>query len=412
MRFSIGAPFIGVVIMVCSAFPAEAYPTDSLKPVPCNFGKGGQLSQQEFEAYRMHTEVDDYKYFDKNCNGKIDRSERTEIDAYLKRVIRDGARAEYERYLANKEPIVIPPDKPDPRKRAIVAGGPSPLFVTALKTLQSFRPPSDYRQASGATFSYARDDKNLNTTWSAKGIVAYPFAWTPEEYIGRRPPHVPYVAGLAFTPAITFQRVANSDSTIAKRSDVNVLTYAGGGEVAIGNFIDDTMTHYFRIRGAAVSNFDSEMRSWNVVAEYQPVTRFPYLPDLSGPNQVPNLPLTYQVDALIRMHYAEKIGDLSDPIFNRGNQALRIGPVVSLAVLPQAKSNLVPDWLKRANFNFTYSWLDNIRTSQTYSHLLASLGYAIDDTGHYAIKVSYERGRIEETAQDVAITKIGLTARY
>lgn len=412
MKFSIRVPLFCALVFACSTLDAQSYPTNGLKPVMCDFGGHGQPSLKEFEAYRMHTEVDDYKYFDKNCDGEIDASERANINAYLKRTVRDGARAEYQRYIANKEVVVIPPDKPIPSEKSN-RGWHSDLIVRdSFEDITIFSGPSDYKKASGATFSYAQDDKNQNSTWSAKGVVAYPFSWTPEAVVGRRPSHVPYVAGFAFTPAVAFQRVSNSDSSIAKRSDVNVLSFTGGGEMAVGNFIDDTMTHYFRLRGAAVSNFDSEVRSWNVIAEYQPVTGFPYLPDLSGPNQVPNLPLTYQIDAMVRMHYAEKIGDFNDPIFSKGNQALRVGPVVNLAIYPQEDSSFVPAWLKRANFNFTYSWLDNVRTSQTYNHLMASLGYTIDDAGHYGIKLSYERGRIEETAQDVAVTKIGLTAKY
>jgi hypothetical protein len=40
------------------------------------------------------------------------------------------------------------------------------------------------------------------------------------------------------------------------------------------------------------------------------------------------------------------------------------------------------------------------------------MGYTFDEAGHIAMKVSYERGRIEETAQRVEITKVGLTVKY
>ena len=60
----------------------------------------------------------------------------------------------------------------------------------------------------------------------------------------------------------------------------------------------------------------------------------------------------------------------------------------------------------------TYSWLEDPQTHQTFWHWLASLGFALDDNGNVGIKLSYEKGQVEQTGQPVDLTKVGLTAKF
>jgi hypothetical protein len=394
---------------------ARAFPTTGLKPVICEYGKGGRFTTaKEFSIYKLHTDVEEYKYFDENCDGVIDKNERRKIDAYLTREVRAGAEAEFARYAENNVVVPAPPQKVAPPPKV---GGWASQFILrdSFEDISIFSSPQDIKQASGASFSYARDNVAFNTAWSAKGVAAYPISWSAPPIEGRRPEYQPYLVGFAVTPSFSFQRVSNSNANVAARSDVNILSYGAGGEVAIGHLFDNTTTHYFRLRGAAVSNFDSQLRSTNAVAEYQPLTNWKSIPNLSTPNPLGFLPATYEVDLIFRTHYAERSGNvaISDPLFVDGNSVLRTGAVVGLSVLPlQGDDSPVPAWLQKANFNASYSWLDDVRTGRKYEHLMASLGYTFDEAGHIAMKASYERGRIEETAQKVEITKVGLTVRY
>jgi hypothetical protein len=72
----------------------------------------------------------------------------------------------------------------------------------------------------------------------------------------------------------------------------------------------------------------------------------------------------------------------------------------------------VPDWLRGVNFNLTYSWLKDWDSGVTYRHFFTSVGFALDPAGHFGIKVSYESGQVEETGQDVRVTKVGLAAKF
>jgi len=412
MRTFYRGAMYGFSLLLVTVSDAPAFPVGDLKPVICDFGKQF-TSAAQFRIYRLHTDVEEYKYFDKNCDGVIDKAERAAIDAYVKREVEDGADAEYQRYKKYHVAIPVPPQKIPPAPKV---GGWNSQFVLrdSFEDISIFNGPKDVKLATGATFSYARDNVAANTVWSAKGVAAYPISWTAPPFEGRPPELVPYVVGFAFAPAVSFQRVTNSNGAIALKNDVNVLSYNAGGELAVGNLIDATTTHYFRARTGAVSNFDNQMRSWNIVGEYQPLTNWSTIPNLGTPNPLGTLPVTYELDAIFRMAYAQKTSDIvKDPLFAQGNSVLRAGPVLALGIMPlQGDFSPVPKWLQKANFTASYSWLDDVKTSRSYSHFMAALGYALDDAGNVGVKLSYEKGKIEETAQDVAITKLGLTAKY
>jgi hypothetical protein len=406
---------LGVFAIIAgSGIEVNAYPVGSLKAVACKFGVDGKFtSEKEFVTHKKHQEIEDYKYFDKNCNGILEDTELSARDQYLKFEVEDGARAEYARYRANNVDVPVPPSK-DPPTPEIGGWHSQPILRDSFEDIAVFRGPKDVKLASGATFSYAYDGELRNRIWSAKGVVAYPISWTAPPVVGRRPAHVPYLVGMAFSPSFAFQRVSNSNSTIAKKSDVDVAAFGAGGEIAIGKLTDEITTHYFRARAAGVTNFAGETRSWNVVGEYQPLTNWSDIPNLGTPNPLGELPFTYQLDAILRAHYARKMGDkVTDPLFNEGEKVFRVGPVLMFSMRAlQGASSPVPKALQKATFNASYSWLDDVRRSHSYSHFMTSLGYALDDAGNIAIKLSYDKGKIEETAQDVAITRVGLTAKY
>lgn len=400
--------------LVAATPQARAFPTEGLTPVACKYGDRGTFTDaSQYRIYKLHQEVEEYKYFDKNCDGRLDRSERAAIDRHIEQQVALGAEAEFERYRRYRVTVPVPPQRlPNPPK----VGGWSSQFVLrdSFDDISIFAGPKDVKLASGASFSYGRDDVAANTAWSAKGVVAYPFSWSAPPVEGRRPAHVPYLVGFAVTPTVSFQRATNSNAGIAKKNDVDVLNSGAGGEVAIGNFIDDTMTHYVRARGGLVSDFEGRTRSWTVVGEYQPLTNWSSGLNLSTPNPLGSLPATFELDAILRANYSRRLGDdIADPIFVSSDSVFRLGPVLALGIAPlQGDDSPVPKWLQRASFSASYSWLDDFAGRRGYSHFSTALSYAFDDSGNVGMKLSYEKGKIEETGQDVALTKVGLSAKF
>ena len=212
------------------------------------------------------------------------------------------------------------------------------------------------------------------------------------------------------TPSVTFNRLSNSNPTLIKKN-VDVLTYNAGGEIAVGHLLDATTTHYFRGRLGVQSDSTSVTQSRGVTLEYQPVTTWRDVPNLSSPNTLPFLPLTYEIDPILRYQYLEASNASDLPLFMARGKISRIGPVVALSILPEQVDS-VPAWLQRVNLNLTYSWLKDWDSGTTYKHFFASLGFATDPAGHFGVKISYETGQVEETGQDVKVTKVGLTAKF
>ena len=86
---------------------------------------------------------------------------------------------------------------------------------------------------------------------------------------------------------------------------------------------------------------------------------------------------------------------------------------MALTIAPQqGPDSPISKTLQRLSFTASYSWLKNLATNEEYAHLLAALGFALDDAGNLGIKVSYEQGKIEDTGQNVKLSKVGLTAKF
>ena len=62
-------------------------------------------------------------------------------------------------------------------------------------------------------------------------------------------------------------------------------------------------------------------------------------------------------------------------------------------------------------FSVSYNWLQDVRTRKNYEYLNTGITFALDDKGDVALKISYEKGRIEETGQPIDLAKVGITVR-
>jgi hypothetical protein len=396
--------------LLLSAGSAQAALGD-LKPIDCKFAKDGTFtSREEYRVYLLHQMSDEYKYFDKQCNGHTPGQH----EAYQK-ALEEQMRLplnDYKRRTAHGGSIPAPPKPASNGTLCSTNGNWNSCFILrdSFEDISIFSGPKDISAASGATFGWTKDDVAANRSWSAKGVAAYPFSWLnpdPAPASG-----APYLVGLAFTPSMTFNRLTNSNPKLAK-NDINVLNFNGGGEVGIGNLLDRTTTHYFRLRGGVQTDFDGNTHAWNATAEYQPITKWEGIPHLSSPNAlIPNYAV-YEIDLIGRVQHFEKVGTSALPLFATHPQIDRGGPVAAFSIWPQqGPDSPVPLWLQRFNFTATYSRLWDFNTSNVYGHFMTSLGFALDDNGNVGVKLSFERGKVEETGQDIQVTKISLTAKY
>jgi hypothetical protein len=356
-----------------------------------------------------HKNSDLYKYFDKKCDNHPDLAA---YNAWLDAKNPLAEHDEERRRQAHLPPLEIK----TPATEATKVGGWKSYFVLrdSFQDISVFGSPKPASSASGATFGWTRDDIGSNTSWSAKGVAAYPVVWQNPVNPEPRSAFDPYVVGFALSPSINFQRVTDSNPKFAK-NNIDILTYGGTGEVAIGHMFDETTTHYFRTRTSAVGTFEGDVHSWSQTLEYQPITEpvDPRIPSLGAPNGLFGLPATWQLDAIGRVQYAERTATTTDPLFGTQNRLTRGGLVLALTIAPQqGPDSPVSKTLQRLSFTTSYSWLKNLTTNEEYAHFLAALGFALDEAGNLGIKVSYEQGKIEDTGQNVKLSKVGLTAKF
>lgn len=411
MRIGRVASTLAIAGSICFGFVSGA---EARNPIKCVFGKDGHFqTKREYRTYQLHLKSEEFNLFDRNCNGIIEASERRDYLAYLE----DRIDSSVEKFERDKKQGVLPEvpklkrDAPDkPNGGWVVAD--SPILRDSFEDISIYSKPKERKFADGATFAYERDNASPNTIWSAKGVLAYPVAWQNPIAPAVYAPFHPHFKGFALTPLASFQKVSNSTSTIAAKKDIDLLTYGVGGEIEIGQLFTPYGDNYFRARTARVTNFSNEVRSWNVVGEYQLVDGIPGGPALGIARPLGTLPATYQFDAIFRAHYAEKIGsEIDDPLFDQSDKVFRIGPVLTLGITPDA-DDAVPGWLQNLSFSASYSWLQDVRTHRAYQHFNTSLTYALNQEKNIGIKISYEKGKIEETAQDVETTKVGLAVKY
>src|SRR5438477_4365743 len=389
-----------LAVLLASTFASEAQ-----EAAKCNFGKNP--TREQYRILLLHQNSDEFKLFDGQCTGRPDHK------AYLA-------------WLESK--IVLPLHDYDRLRRAGVraplpdtGGAPPPkaggwqsylILRDSCEDVAVFSSPKDVKLASGASLTWSNDRIAANRSWTAKGVAAYPIVWQNPDNPAPRSSFDPYLVGLAFTPTVAINRVTNSNAQLVK-NNIDVLTFGGAAEVAVGHMFDETTTHYFRARVAAAGTTEGTVKSiWDTV-EYQPITNFANFLNVGSPNPLGPIPATFEIDAIYRAQYATRTVMTLDPIFANREHIFRSGPVLALSIIPQqGPDSPVPKLLQRFNFVTTYSWLEDPQTHQTFWHWLASLGFALDDNGNVGIKLSYEKGQVEQTGQPVDLTKVGLTAKF
>ena len=407
--FRVGvAAWVIALLLVCLSRTAS-----SLEAIACKLGQDEKFSsEREYAIYALHQESERHRFFDKNCDGVMDQAENAAYDGWLWTEKIEPKLRDYQRQ-ARAGPVKVPDPKTEGAKVKTKPDGWSTgvILRDSFADIAVFTKPKSVRAAGGANFGWTRDGVADNDVWSAKGVAGYTIVWQNFDPLERARP---YLAGFALAPIVSFNRVANS-SPAQQKKDINVLTLGGSAEIALANLLDDTTLHFLRARAALIGDFDGNEKSWSATFEYLPVTNFadPLMPNIGSPNGFPGLPATYQIDAILRAQYAQRLGAVPDPLFAVGDEVFRTGPVLSLSILPQqGPDSPVPEVLQRFSLTASYSLLYDAEFAKSYTHFTAALGFALDKEGHWGIKLSYERGKVEETAAPIDVTKLGLAAKF
>lgn len=251
--------------------------------------------------------------------------------------------------------------------------------------------------AKGATFNYTSDAIAHNDSWAVHGMAALVFNYDGDYGAAG----LPGVLGLAFAPYVTIDRLKNSSPKLVK-SDSDTITAGGSGEIGLDMLGGQ---HYFRARGAAVSDKIADTTSGNAVLEWIPV----YPKTIIGsPSAIPlPYPIIYRFSPELKARY--------DALPSKTNPAVkeyswRAGPQATL-VYQLFQRAPVPDFLRRLHGQTSYIWLAS-DDGRYYRWFETSLTYNIDDAGHIGLTGSYKKGDVEDTAKSVDIYSLGLSVKW
>jgi hypothetical protein len=264
--------------------------------------------------------------------------------------------------------------------------------------------PTCFGDAIGAAFAWADNQISNNEVWSAQGIVAARF-----EHLGETRLNQPYLKALAFAPYANFDRVDNSTETTG---DIDNLAYGAIFELAVGNVL--RANHYFDADLEVVSSFAGEAKNWSISGAWQPYgyrsSGLPILRYFGSPIPIGNFKLVIAPSV-----YAEYVAELSDaaaqPIFAKRDEALRVGPAVRVSIGGFNQPG-VPRWARRLSFDASYGWLYDTLSELDYELLDSTLKLGLDDAGHLNLTLSYRKGQLVETGQDVDLTQLGLSVSF
>lgn len=383
--------------------------------VECKFSgpDGAPATDPEWRVFLLHQSSELYRAADTECRGEL---RQADVQAYLAGIdtkvstAMDRLRSRQavgKTVKVKKDGTTIPSllasNKPDEPKCAQSFW----LVRESYEDITIFGCPKTAKQATGASFGFSSDQVLNNDSWSAKGVVSRVF----RQFIDPpQDPFAPYFSAFAFAPSVKFNRLTNSNET-QKSKEVDVLSFSATGEFAFGNVLWGTQ--YLRARAAYNTGFESETDSWSATAEWQPLhNRKPgeASPSISAPNTLG--PLVWQIDPILRLQYSEQVAGSTSPIFDENDYALRLGPVAVLTIRPKADELYVPEKLQDAIFALSYQWLTDLASNNEYDLFGASLTLPLDQAGHFGLKVSYQKGEVEETGQEIDQTQVGLSAKW
>lgn len=167
--------------------------------------------------------------------------------------------------------------------------------------------------------------------------------------------------------------------------------------------------NFFRARAGVVADNITDETTVRLIGEWLPVYEFGDV-GVGSPMKIPNTPFIVNVQPELMLRY-DSIGGSNKVLpFSTKDEALRIGPEVTLLM----RAQFVPpelEFLRSLNGKLTYHWSQDLYTGNRFSWLDAALIYNIDPNGFLALTGSYTHGNVEDTGSRTHLFKIGLTGK-
>jgi hypothetical protein len=254
--------------------------------------------------------------------------------------------------------------------------------------------PQTVDKATGAQISYSDDQVKKNTSWTVDGTAALLYNFSAGNL------------EMSTGAYVTVDRTTNS-AVSAASSNVDKLAYGGVFEFGTSTSNDPYSANYFRIRGGGVEDHLMQTTSSNVTFEWLPVYEDHSFIHIQSPfTPIPGVPFILRFDPVLLIQYASIVGGTKPLAFNNLDQALRIGPQLTLTMYSGTD-----DFWSHFTGHVTYHEAYETYSGRELSWLQTSLTYNLDKAGHLGLTGSYQRGPDEDTGVFSKIYKLSLTAK-
>jgi len=367
---------------------------------------------QETQIFLLHKLSPDLFKFDTNFDGRIDDRELAKAVAAVKDS--NSYQGQLNDYRRGAQPI---PNRPTPGggQTEPMPGEPARQAVFILRQkfdqVSSFAFPGEGDEdATGALFSYGRDNVIHNNVWTAQGVAAVMFGQSYpslNQESQRFASRVSYAAG----PYVQFDKLSNSNAS-QQKSNLDNLSPGLMGELGLQNMSigNAAVTNYLRLKGYVNADFEGIAKSWNVAGEWQPVSNAPGF-TVNAPLPVDFLHATVTPMFKVQAIYSGILGNTTQPIFAHHNEAFRVGPNVGLLFAPVKLGAYWPAQLQNMSLTVSYSLLQDLMSPATYNLFDASFTYFTDDNKTVGLTLSYERGQVQQTGASSDTFLAGLSLK-
>jgi hypothetical protein len=286
-----------------------------------------------------------------------------------------------------------PPTPAAAEKKCTTDGG--FLIRRSKPDVGNFANPTCFRKAQGAEFAWANNRVDENEIWSARGLIARPITVADQ------------FKSLSLSPYISFDRTSKA-ATIEELIDN--LTLGGVIEFGLDNVLDGTQ--FFDIDGGLVTGFNGMGKNWGINLAWEPKgnKRSGSVMGFLGTEQNLGRYFTYTFSPTLQTGFANEISETAlQPLFADNDWAIRSGPLVVFAL---NGADDAPWWIKRMGYEITYGWLYDWISGRDYELFDTALSFGLDETGHLGLTLSYRKGQLKETGQDVDLANIALSVSY
>lgn len=257
-----------------------------------------------------------------------------------------------------------------------------------------FSSPAKNADASGAEFTYSRDNIKMDTTWAGTGLVAVAYNYTVEDIYN------PFI-GWTIAPYLSWNREIHSSKAA---DNIDSKTFGLSAEIGWRNALFPNRADYIRGSFAAVRD--------DILDYTRPSAKVEWLPTYAWiAGTIPGSLIVFNFTPEVIAQF-DTAASVKKPLMFSGQQeALRVGPEAVLWLSVYDPAGILPDFMKRVTANVTYHWWTETYSGRNDSWLDTSLSYRLDEAGMVGLKFSYKRGREETTGTLTDLYKISLSAK-